>query len=217
MPLQAIGRPFELLHALVVGIIHAIQTSDRTSEVLAEIIRITLDVLDQIAKVDASRTLRAGHRLLHTSRRLHDGNFLDNLLQNNRLWTSLLDSLLDHDRLRDRLYGLHGTGRLRNARILPERHQPKARKGRDHQTRNGIPELSFHNLLHVSSSSQLPRTTARRRVGPRCLRNCASATLHRPSYHRLTIALSSGGYGCNGGAKIRSRVASSDRYRRGLI
>src|SRR5262245_337929 len=40
---------------------------------------------------------------------------------------------------------------------------------------------------------------------------------HRPSYHRLTIALSSGGYGCNGGAKIRLRVASSNRYLRALI
>jgi len=125
--------------------------------------------------------------------------------------------LLNHDRLLDGLYGLYRTGLLRRTRILPERHQPKARKGRDHHTCNGIPDLSVHNLLHVSSSSQLPRTTARRRVGPRCLCNSASATLHRPSYHRLTIALSSGGYGCNGGAKIRSRVASSDRYLRALI
>src|SRR5215475_5172985 len=146
-------------------------------EFVAKMVSGLLDVLDQITKVDARHALRTSHRLLHTSRRLLHGKFLDSLHYLDRLRTSLLVSLLDYDWLRDGLYGLHGTGRLRRTRILPERHQPKARKGRDHQTCNGIPDLSFHNLLHVSSSSQLPRTTARRRVGPRCWRNCASANV----------------------------------------
>src|SRR5262249_59801093 len=126
--LQAIGRPFELLHALVVGIIHAIQASGRTFEVLTETVPILLDILDQHTKIGAtSRTLRTSHRLLHTSRRLLHGKFLDNLLNHDRLRTRLLDSLLDHDRLRDGLYGLHGTGGLGTSRILPERHQPTHR------------------------------------------------------------------------------------------
>jgi hypothetical protein len=170
MLLQAIGRPFELLHAVVIGIVRAFQTFDRIFEFAAEMIRVLLDALDQVAKVSASRSLR------RTSRRLYRlyGDFLDSLY-NDRLCTSLRDSLIHsllyHDRLRDRLYGVAGT------RSLPERRQPDTRKGRDHETCNDIPDLSFHNLLHVSSSSQLPRTTARRRVGPRCLRNCASANV----------------------------------------
>jgi hypothetical protein len=182
MLLQAIGRTFELLHAVVVGVVNAIQTFDRIFEFAAEMIRVLLDALDQVAKIGARRSLRRTNRRLNG--RLRD-KFLDNLhgdglltslsaSLHDRLLRSLLDSLLYHDRLRrDGLHGLRRTGT--RTRTLPERHQPDAREGRSHETCNGIPELSFHNLLHVSSSSQLPRTTARRRVGPRCLRNCASA------------------------------------------
>jgi hypothetical protein len=180
MLLQAIGRPFEFLHAVVVGIVHAIQTFDRIFEFAAEMIRVLLDAPDQVAKVNASRSLRRTSRRLRNRLRYRLHYKLLDSLYDGRLRTSLRDSLRDsliysllyHDRLRrDGLHGLRGTG----TRTLPERHQPDTRKGRDHETCNDIPDLSFHNLLHVSSSSQLPRTTARRRVGPRCLRNCASA------------------------------------------
>jgi hypothetical protein len=147
-------------------------------------IRVLLDAPDQVAKVNASRSLRRTSRRLRNRLRYRLRYKLFDSLYDDRLRTSLRDSLRDsllysllyHDRLRrDRLLydRLRGTGT--RTRTLPERHQPDTRKGRDHETCNGIPDLSFHNLLHVSSSSQLPRTTARRRVGPRCLRNCASA------------------------------------------
>jgi hypothetical protein len=176
MLLQAISRLFEFLHAVVVGIVRAFQTFDRIFEFAAEMIRMLFDALDQVAKIDASRSLRrTRHRLRNNLLNRLLNKLLDSLYDG-RLRASLRDSLiyslLYHDRLRrDGLHCLRGTG----TRTLPERHQPDTRKGRDHETCNDIPDLSFHNLLHVSSSSQLPRTTARRRVGPRCLRNCASA------------------------------------------
>jgi hypothetical protein len=92
-------------------------------------IRVLLDPLNQIAKIIASYGLHGD--------RLH-ARLLDSLYDY-RLRTSLLYSLYDYrlrDRLRDRLHDdrLRRTGRLRTTRILPERHQPDARKRRDHQT-----------------------------------------------------------------------------------
>src|SRR5262245_39959161 len=140
MLLQAIGRTFELLHAVVVGVVNAIQTFDRIFEFAAEMIRVLLDALDQVAKIGARRSLRRTNRRLNG--RLRD-KFLDSLHYDRlctrlrgRLRDSLLYSLLYHDRLRrDWLHGLHGTG----TRTLPERHQPDAREGRSHETCNGIP------------------------------------------------------------------------------
>src|SRR5262249_56059061 len=45
---QTISRTFKRLHVVVVVIRDAIQTSERTSEVLFEIIRVPLDVLGQV-------------------------------------------------------------------------------------------------------------------------------------------------------------------------
>jgi len=146
MPLQAIGRPFELPHVIVEGIIYAIQTSDRTSEVLAEIIRIILDALDQLTEIGASHSL-LNHRLLHyefLDSLLDRAVLPDRLLHNDRLRDRLHDRL--HDRLRDRLHDrlLPGTG-TGHLRTLAERYQPEARKCRNRHTCYGIPDLSFHN------------------------------------------------------------------------
>ena len=199
IPLQSIGRPFELLHVIVERIIYAIQTSDRTSEVLAEIIRIILDAPDQLTEIGASQNLRS-HRLLHCE-------FLDSLLDRAVLPFNLLHNDRLRDRLRDRLHDslLPGTG-TGHLRTLPERYQPEARKCGDRHTCYGIPDLSFHNppqCFMVQVNYQGPW---RFDVSGRVVCATAPARSLLFCYHQLTIALSSGRRFSNKGAKIRLRA-----------